>query len=105
MQRLVRLTHGLTNRLTRNVILGLIPALAVAQSRAPAKPPDPRELLKQSAEAIRQYKSYQLESVVAVDMQGGPFNERLVMPSSISVKRPDKLRIESTSKAGTVTIV
>ena len=27
------------------------------------------------------------------------------MPSSISVKRPDKLRIESTSKAGTVTIV
>jgi thiol-disulfide isomerase/thioredoxin len=105
MQRLVRLTHGLTNRLTRNVILGLIPALAIAQSRTPAKLPDPRELLKQSAEAIRQYKSYQLESVVAVDMQGGPFNERLVMPSSISVKRPDKLRIESTSKAGTVTIV
>jgi thiol-disulfide isomerase/thioredoxin len=97
MQRLVRLTS--------KAILGLIPALAVAQSRPPAKPPDPRELLKQSAEAIKQYKSYQLESRVVVDMQGGPFSDRLVMPSSISVKRPDKLRIESTSKAGTVTIV
>jgi len=78
---------------------------ATRLSRPSATQPDPRELLKQSAEAIKQYKSYQLESVITVDMRGGPINDRLEMPSSISVKRPDKLRIESTSRAGTITIV
>ncbi len=102
-----------------------IPALAVGQSIQPAprpthqtanpaatqltRPsiaqPDPRELLKQSAEAIKRYKSYQLESVIAVDMRGGPIDDQLEMPSSISVRRPDKLRIESSSRAGTITIV
>ncbi len=86
--------------------------IAIAQTTlAPAGPrpvsarPDPRELLKQSADAIKQFKTYQLESVIALNMHGGPFNEKLDLPSSISVRRPDKLRIESSSKAGAITIV
>ena len=91
------------------LILTMVPALVLAQGTRLTNPtagqPDPRELLKQSADAIKQYKSYQLESVIAVDMRGGPINDKLEMPSSISVKRPDKLRIESSSRAGTITIV
>jgi cytochrome c biogenesis protein CcmG, thiol:disulfide interchange protein DsbE len=91
------------------LILTMVPVLVLAQGTRLANPtagqPDPRELLKQSADAIKQYKSYQLESVIAVDMRGGPINDKLEMPSSISVKRPDKLRIESSSRAGTITIV
>ena len=80
----------------------VLAALAMAQD---AKQPDPRALIQQSAEAIKQYKSYRLESTVAIDMHGGPINDTLEMPSSISVRRPDKMRIESTSKAGQVVIV
>jgi thiol-disulfide isomerase/thioredoxin len=84
-----------------------IQMIAIAQTTlvAPSTRPDPRELLKQSADAIKQFKTYQLESVIALDMRGGPFNEKLDLPSSISVRRPDKLRIESSSKAGAITIV
>jgi thiol-disulfide isomerase/thioredoxin len=100
---------GLIQVFIRVSILTMVPALALAQGTRLTNPsasqPDPRELLKQSADAIKQYKSYQLESVIAVDMRGGPINDKLEMPSSISVKRPDKLRIESTSRAGTITIV
>src|SRR5580693_5886004 len=100
---------GLIQVFIRASILTMVPALALAQgtrlTNPPASQPDPRELLKQSADAIKQYKSYQLESVIAVDMHGGPINDKLEMPSSISVKRPDKLRIESSSRAGTITIV
>jgi thiol-disulfide isomerase/thioredoxin len=84
-----------------------IQMMAIAQTKlvAPTARPDPRELLKQSADAIKQFKTYQLESVIALDMHGGPFSEKLDLPSSISVRRPDKLRIESSSKAGAITIV
>jgi len=78
-----------------------------AQTLAPKTPaqPDPRDLLKQSAEAIKQYRTYQLESVISLEMSGGPFNEKLDLPSSVSVRRPDKMRVESSSKAGAITIV
>jgi cytochrome c biogenesis protein CcmG, thiol:disulfide interchange protein DsbE len=103
------LIAGSIRGLVLGSILASIAAIALSQgthlSNSTASQPDPRELLKQSAEAIKQYKSYQLESVIAVDMRGGPINDKLEMPSSISVKRPDKLRIESSSKAGTITIV
>ncbi len=77
----------------------LIPVVVFAQQ------PDPRELLKQSTAAMQEYNSYQLESVVAIDMRGGPMNEKLEMPSSIAVKRPGKMRVESKSSAGAITIV
>lgn len=89
--------------------LAIVPMAAVAQTAlAPSRrdaQPDPRDLLKQSAEAIKQYRTYQLESVIALEMRGGPFNEKLEMPSSVSVRRPDKIRVESSSKAGAITIV
>jgi thiol-disulfide isomerase/thioredoxin len=81
----------------RLVIL-LAPALLIAQ-------PDARELVRQASQAVKQYDSYQLESVVNIEMHGGVINTKLEMPSSISVRRPDHMRIESRSQAGTVDIV
>jgi len=83
-------------------IVWLLPALVFAQD---SQAPDPRELVHQSTDAIKQYQSYRLESTVSIAMKGGPINEVLEMPSSISVRRPDKLRIESSSRAGQVVIV
>src|SRR6266404_1486271 len=78
--------------------LFLIPALVAAQ-------PDPRELVRQSAEAIKQYQSYQLETIVTVEMQGGALETKLEMPSSVSVRRPDRMRIESKNQNMGMTIV
>jgi thiol-disulfide isomerase/thioredoxin len=67
--------------------------------------PDARELVRDSSQAVKKYSSYQLESVVNIEMRGGVINTKLEMPSSISVRRPDHMRIESRSQAGTVNIV
>ncbi|HML15485.1 MAG TPA: redoxin family protein [Bryobacteraceae bacterium] len=67
--------------------------------------PDARELVRQSADAIKKYRSYQLESLIVVEMRGGPALPTMEMPSSISVRRPDKMRIDSRSRAGSITIV
>ena len=75
-----------------------LPALLTAQ-------PDPRDLLHDSADAIKKYKTYQLESIVLIEMHGGVINTQMEMPSSISVRRPDHMRVESRSQAGQVTIV
>jgi thiol-disulfide isomerase/thioredoxin len=80
------------------VLLLLLPAILAAQ-------PDPRELLNQSADAIKQYKSYEIKSTVSVVMRGGTVQSNLDMPSTVSVRRPDKMRVESKSQAGGVTIV
>ena len=74
------------------------PALLCAQ-------PDPAELLRQSADAVKQYKSYEIKSTVSVVMRGGTVQSNLDMPSTVSVRRPDRLRVESKSQAGGVTIV
>lgn len=86
----------------------LFPAVILAQPN-PAQPnpaqPDPRELIRRSADAIKQFKSYELESVVFIDMQGGPIRNKMELPSKVSVRRPDRMRIESRSQAGGITIV
>jgi thiol-disulfide isomerase/thioredoxin len=84
--------------------LFLFTALAIAQGPPPDRP-DPRTLIAQSAAAIKKYQSYHLESIVTVDMRGGHMDTHLEMPSSISVRRPDRMRVQSKSQAGTVTIV
>ena len=88
--------------------LAILSIASLAFSQTPARPPadrpEPRELLKESAQAIKQFKTYQMESVISVDMRGGPVNDKLDMPSAIWVRRPDKVRITSTSAAGTITI-
>ena len=76
----------------------LVPCLLAAQ-------PDPRQLLRDSIGAIREYKSYQIKSTVSVMMHGGRIESDLEMPSTVSVRRPDRMRVESTSQAGSFTIV
>ncbi|HWZ31183.1 MAG TPA: redoxin family protein [Bryobacteraceae bacterium] len=83
--------------------LFLVAAFLAAQG-PPLDQPDARTLIAQSAVATKKYQSYQLESVVTVDMRGGHLDTRLEMPSSISVRRPDRMRIYSKSQAGTMTI-
>src|SRR5580658_1285980 len=67
--------------------------------------PDPRELMRQSADAIKQFASYELETIVDVEKHGGSINTKMEMPGTISVRRPDRMRVESRSQAGAFTIV
>jgi len=82
----------------------LIAALASGQAPPPDRP-DARTLIAQSAVAIKKYQSYYLGSVVTIDMRGGQMDNHLDMPSSVTVRRPDRMRIESKSPAGAATIV
>jgi thiol-disulfide isomerase/thioredoxin len=67
--------------------------------------PDPRELVKQSAQAMQRYRSYRLDAVTVIDMKGGAFNNRIEMPTTVAVRRPDRMRVESKSEAADMTIV
>ncbi|SRR5579875_348742 len=67
-------------------------------------PPEARELVRQAAAAIKRYPSYQLESVIRIEMQGGAIHTKMEMPSSVSVRRPDHLRVQARSQAGVVDI-
>jgi thiol-disulfide isomerase/thioredoxin len=80
---------------------GLVSAFALAQT-----PPDPRELIRQSGEALKAYPSYQLDSLSVIEMKGGnrPGN-RVELPVSVSVRRPDRMRIESGNQADGMTVV
>jgi outer membrane lipoprotein-sorting protein/peroxiredoxin len=84
-------------------LMCLIPTLVLAQPDTAQ--PDPRDLIRRSADAIKQFKSYELESVVFIDMQGGPIRTKMELPSKVAVRRPDRMRIESRSQAGSITIV
>ncbi len=77
----------------------LLPALVLAQT------PEPRELMRQSAEAIKRYQSYELESIVTLKTEGGPLHNTMEMPTKVSVRRPDRMRIESRNQAAGITIV
>jgi len=57
------------------LILWLLPVLSFAQQEASA--PDPRELMKQAADAMKKYQSYQLESTVAINTRGEPIEASL----------------------------
>src|SRR5258708_34145425 len=80
------------------LLLALFPLLLLAQ-------PDPRQLLRESADAIKRYKTYQLDSTVIVEMRGGNLDNRLEMPNSVSMRRPDRRRIESKNQTAAITIV
>ena len=69
-----------------------------------AQPPDPRELLLRSADAIRKYSSYQIHSLSIIETRGGT-NTRMQMPAVISVRRPDHMRIESQTADAATTVV
>src|ERR1700722_18380039 len=66
--------------------------------------PDPRELLLHSADAIKKYSSYQIHSLSIIETRGGT-NTRMQMPATISVRRPDRMRIESETDAAAMTVV
>jgi thiol-disulfide isomerase/thioredoxin len=87
----------------RRVALLLFPALLFGQQ--PAEPqPDARELLLHSADAIKKYSSYQIHSLSIIETRGGT-NTRMQMPATISVRRPDRMRIESETDAAAMTVV
>lgn len=79
-------------------------ALALAPGLLFAQPPDAKDLVRESAGAIKQFKSYQLETAITVEMHGGAIESNMDVPSSVAVRRPDKMRVESKSQAGSVTI-
>jgi thiol-disulfide isomerase/thioredoxin len=77
----------------------LLPACLFAQPQ-----PDPHELLQRSADAIKKYSSYQIHSLSIIETRGGT-NTRMQMPAVISVRRPDRMRIESETGAAATTVV
>jgi len=90
------------------LLLTALPVLMALQTPEPADPrarPDPRELVRQSADAIKRYKSYELESVVLVETKGGALDSRMEIPTAVSVRRPDRMLIESRSSVAGLTIV
>jgi peroxiredoxin/outer membrane lipoprotein-sorting protein len=80
------------------LLLCMLSSLLLAQR-------DARELIQQSSEAIKRYKSYELDSLVVVETHGGALDGRLEMPASVSVRRPDKMRIESRNQSVGLTVV
>jgi thiol-disulfide isomerase/thioredoxin len=54
---------------------------------------------------MQRYHSYQLDAVTVIDMKGGAFNNRIEMPTTVAVRRPDRMRVESKSEAADMTIV
>ncbi len=66
--------------------------------------PDPRDLLLHSNDAIKKYSSYQIHSLSEVQTSGAT-NTHLELPAVISVRRPDRMRIESQNGATSMTVV
>jgi thiol-disulfide isomerase/thioredoxin len=83
----------------RRLALLLLPVFSFSQPQ-----PDPRELLLRSADAIKKYSSYQIRSLSIIETRGGT-NTRMQMPAVISVRRPDRMRIESETGADATTVV
>ncbi len=81
----------------RRPALLLFPFLLHAQ-------PDARELLLRSSDAIKKYSSYQIHSLSIIETRGGT-NTRMQMPAVISVRRPDRMRIESETADTSTTVV
>jgi thiol-disulfide isomerase/thioredoxin len=77
----------------------LFPTLLFCQEQ-----PDPRELLLRSADAIKKYSSYQIHSLSVIETRGGT-NTHMQMPAVISVRRPDRMRIESETNEAASTVV
>jgi cytochrome c biogenesis protein CcmG/thiol:disulfide interchange protein DsbE len=90
------LPSALYDRTMRALLL--LPTLLLAQQ------PDPRELLLHSADAIKKYSSYQIHSLSIIETRGGT-NTRMQMPAVISVRRPDRMRIESEANEEASTTV
>jgi len=82
----------------RLAILFIVPFLLSAQQ------PDARELLLRANDVIKKYSSYQIHSLSMVETTGGN-NTHLEMPAVISVRRPDRMRIESQNGATSMTVV
>jgi thiol-disulfide isomerase/thioredoxin/outer membrane lipoprotein-sorting protein len=83
--------------MTRYLLL-LVAALAWAQQ------PDARALLDGAAHALARYPAYEVHSFSVVETAGA-LNNRMEMTTSIAVKRPDLLRIESQNGPLGVTVV
>jgi thiol-disulfide isomerase/thioredoxin len=66
--------------------------------------PDPRALLDQAARALTKYPAYQVHSFSVVETNGA-LNHRMEMTTSIAVRRPDLMRIESQNGPLGVTVV
>jgi thiol-disulfide isomerase/thioredoxin len=89
----------LTIEIMRRLALLVFPAVLLAQPE-----PDARELLLHSGDAIKKYSSYQIHSLSLIETRGG-MNNHMEMPAVISVRRPDRMRIESKSGTAAMTVV
>ncbi len=80
------------------------PALFVFPALLLAQQPDARQLLLGSAHAIEKYPTYQIHSLSVIETRGG-MNHHMEMPAVISVRRPDRMRIDSQNGPMAMTVV
>ncbi|HVO97267.1 MAG TPA: TlpA disulfide reductase family protein [Bryobacteraceae bacterium] len=80
------------------------PALLLCPALLLAQQPDARELLLSSAHALEKFPSYQIHSLSIIETRGG-VNNHMELPTVISVRRPDLMRIESQNGPIGMTVV
>ena len=66
--------------------------------------PDARTLLLHSGDALKKSNSYQIHSLSLVETTGG-MNNHTQIAAVISVRRPDRMRLESKNEAAGMTVV
>jgi outer membrane lipoprotein-sorting protein len=81
------------------VFLFLSPAFLFTQDQ-----PDARDLLLHASDALHKSNSYQIHSLSLVETTGG-INNRTRIATSMSVRRPDLMRLESKNEAAAMTVV
>jgi len=81
----------------------LIPALLLAHPQADDQP-DARDLLLHSSDALKKSNSYQIHSLSLIETTGG-MNNHTEIAAVISVRRPDRMRLESKNEAAGMTVV
>jgi thiol-disulfide isomerase/thioredoxin len=96
-----RIIENETGAFIRRIVPALL-LLSVAYAQQPL--PDARSLLKESADALRGFKSYELDQQVVIEIKGG-IESHLELPVKLAVSNPGRLRIESNGQLGSTVIV
>lgn len=82
----------------------IIPVLLLVSLASAQSIPDARALLKDSADGLRGFQSYEIDQQVVIEMKGG-LQSHMELPVKVAVSNPGKLRIESNGQLGSTLIV
>jgi thiol-disulfide isomerase/thioredoxin len=96
-----RIIENETGAFIRRIVPALL-LLSFAYAQQPL--PDAKSLLKESADALRAFRSYELDQQVVIEIKGS-IESHLELPVKLAVSNPGRLRIESNGQLGSTVIV